>query len=125
MLFIIRGLPGSGKTTLANDLANLLNAKHYEADMYFTDRDGKYNFEPKLIKQAHEWCYLNTTVALLEKHITIVANTFSQYWEYANYIDFCELYNFKYHIITCNGKYKSIHNVPEQVIENMRDRWED
>ena len=41
-LYILRGLPGSGKSTLAESLGGY----HIEADMYFTNDDGEYNFDP-------------------------------------------------------------------------------
>ena len=42
-LIIIRGLPGSGKSTFAKSL----NCTHFETDMYFTDSEGNYNFMPQ------------------------------------------------------------------------------
>ena len=44
-LTIIRGLPGSGKSTLAKTL----DVNHYEADMYFVDAKGEYDFRPCLL----------------------------------------------------------------------------
>lgn len=41
-LVLIRGLPGSGKTTMARVLA-LLGYDHHEADQYF-ELNGFYNF---------------------------------------------------------------------------------
>ena len=50
-LVLIRGLPGSGKTTMARVLA-LVGYEHHEADHYF-ERDGAYKFDPADLPKAH------------------------------------------------------------------------
>jgi len=51
-LTIIRGLPGSGKSTLAKKLVySNPGSVHLEADMYFIDRVGVYNYDPAKIKR--------------------------------------------------------------------------
>jgi len=52
-LILLRGLPGSGKSTFAN----LLGGIHVEADQYFI-QDGEYKFDASKLKQAHNWCKL-------------------------------------------------------------------
>ena len=52
-LIIVRGAMGSGKTTFANKLTrNLIkfgysptDICHFEADQYFEDENGNYNFD--------------------------------------------------------------------------------
>lgn len=44
-LFIIRGLPGSGKSMFARTIASSMDdTVHFEADMFF-ERDGEYRFD--------------------------------------------------------------------------------
>ena len=52
ILYIVRGIPGSGKSTFAKTLGG----QHFEADMYFIDESGNYKFDITEIKLAHEWC---------------------------------------------------------------------
>ena len=52
VLYIVRGIPGSGKSTFAKTLGG----QHYEADMYFIDEEGNYKFDGTKIKDAHKWC---------------------------------------------------------------------
>jgi undecaprenyl diphosphate synthase len=54
-LFLVRGLPGAGKSKLAKSIAGS-NGYVKEDDMYFVDGDGNYRFNPKEIKLAHDWC---------------------------------------------------------------------
>jgi Chromatin associated protein KTI12 len=49
-LVLIRGVPGSGKSTRARELQEYL---HFEADMYFI-RDGAYTFDSDLLPAAHQ-----------------------------------------------------------------------
>ena len=51
-LFLLRGLPGSGKSTFANFVWN--EYAICEADKFFYDKEGNYNFDATKIKQAHE-----------------------------------------------------------------------
>lgn len=123
MLYIIRGLPGSGKTTLAKIMQQQLNAAHFEADMFF-EVNGEYKFDKTKIKQAHNWCYNSVIDNLLTGKTVIVSNTFTRYWEMQKYIDYCTQHNVAYHVIICSGNYKSIHNVPNSTIEDMKKRFE-
>ena len=51
-LVLLRGLPGSGKSTAAK----LFNkAPHFEADMYFM-KNGNYKFDFNGLKDAHNSC---------------------------------------------------------------------
>ena len=51
-LILIRGLPGSGKSTLARLLKNDFGAVHYEADQYFVNESGEYNWSATKIRDA-------------------------------------------------------------------------
>lgn len=128
-LILIRGLPGSGKSTMAKKIVAEMpdgTAAHYEADMFFMDSEtGEYNFVPSKIVDAHEWCQDMTRAALEQGLVVFVSNTFTRLWEMENYFLMCkELGLSKPTVVECTGNYKSIHNVPEQTLEAMRNRWE-
>ena len=74
-LYIIRGLPGSGKSTLGE---SGIAVKSYSADDWFTDKEGNYNFNPMELPQAHEDCQARVLGAMLSEYETIaVCNTSS------------------------------------------------
>ena len=52
ILYLIRGISGAGKSSLAKSLGG----KHIEADMYHLDKNGNYDWEPEKVKEAHAWC---------------------------------------------------------------------
>lgn len=129
-LFLIRGLPGSGKSTFAQTLSESFTYSgcmtwRFEADMFFVDPvTEKYNFNPKKLGDAHRWCRELTEKQLEYGDNVIVSNTFTTKSELEPYFKLAKKYGAKLTVITMNGNYGSIHNVPEAQIERMRNRFE-
>ena len=122
-LVLIRGLPGSGKSTMAKAFVEG-GYKHYEADQYFRV-NGEYKFKPEELPNAHDDCYRNVLQAMNNGEDVVVSNTFSRYWEIAQYIKLAEMRGYEVRIIKANGNWPNIHEVPDSVIAKMKSRWED
>ena len=126
-LFILRGLPGSGKTTLAKSIG----AVHFEADMYFMV--GKeYKFDVTKLKQAHAWCQDQVRISMKNSDNKIgdlriaVSNTFTQEWEMEPYVEMAKEYGFKVFTLIVENRHGGVnqHEVPEDKIELMKNRFE-
>lgn len=120
MLYIIRGLPGSGKTTIARKIG----CSHFEADMYFYN-NGKYEWDPKKLPSAHMWCKTMVTQQLKRNLDVVVSNVFSKCWMIDEYIKIAKLTNTEYKVIKIVGDHGNIHSVPQEVIDKMKEEWED
>jgi predicted kinase len=124
-LILIRGVPGSGKSTFARFIQSLNPAYLvYEADQFFIQLDGTYNYDPSRIKEAHSWCKEAVRNSLLSGCPTIVANTFIRKWELQPYIDMATDLNISHTILTMDGRFNSIHGVPQSVINRMHTTFE-
>jgi predicted kinase len=117
-LILIRGIPGSGKTTYAKTLGI---KDHYEADQWF-ENNGGYN--PTKIKQAHEWCQTQTFMAMKANRDVVVSNTFCRVWEMQSYIDMAKQTDHEVIIKTMTGEYQNIHGVPDEKVIQMKNRFE-
>ncbi len=117
-LVLVRGLPGSGKSTFAKSLEGFV---HLETDMWFMDGFGNYRFDPRRLREYHLDCQFETRRRLVLGQKVVVSNTFTQRWEMEPY------YKMGYftHEITMTGNFGNIHGVPQEAIDRMRDRWED
>jgi predicted kinase len=121
-LTLIRGLPGSGKSTYAKTL----DCIHYEADQFFETEAGEYVYDIKLIAAAHDWCYSKTVRALRRGHDVTVSNTFTKLWELNRYLAIPGLLpDVEVEIVEMRTQYGTIHNVPEDKLAQMAARWED
>ena len=130
-LIIIRGIPGSGKSSLANRLVSLGNASgeewhFFETDMYFTRRDGSYHYNKEQLQEAIKWCYSKTAESLLCGYTVVVAGVFTKHSSYEDYIKLGETMCAKVTVIVVenNHRTKSVHNVPDDVISRMRMNFE-
>lgn len=53
-MFINRGLPGSGKSTLSNKIKNIYEKTVIcSGDDYFTSSSGEYKFDASKLSEAH------------------------------------------------------------------------
>tara|TARA_B100000212_G_scaffold311684_1_gene263543 strand:+ start:115 stop:516 length:402 start_codon:yes stop_codon:yes gene_type:complete len=120
-LYIVRGLPGSGKSSLAKKLTELV----YSADDFFTNKKGEYNFNAKLLGKAHEWCWGKVRDAMfIGANAVAVANTFTQAWEAEKYYQIAEEYGYSVFVIECQNDFGNVHDVPQESIDAMKKRWE-
>lgn len=126
-LILLRGLPGAGKSTFAKSISNF-NTGHVEADMYFIDDNGNYNFEASKIKQAHEWCQKETEryMGPYGFETIIVSNTFTQEWEMKQYYELAGKYGYVVYSLIVENRHDgiNIHGAPEATIGNMRNRFQ-
>ena len=132
MLYIVRGLPGSGKSTFAKQLQNHLQPRtvlHVEADQYWIRPDGFYDFNYNRLGHAHEWCkqkVLDGLSNIIKCDDVIVSNTFTTEDSIKPYIEMSLIDKcIPYVIIRCDGEWQNIHNVPEATLQNMKNRMVD
>ena len=118
-LTLIRGLPGSGKSTIAKNY----KALHLEADMYFI-HNGEYSFDKNLLKNAHDWCQNNARHALENGLDVVVANTFVKVWELQKYAKIARNTGATFSITEATGRYSNIHGIPVETLRRMENQWE-
>lgn len=126
-LYLLRGIPGSGKTTLAMELVYHMceEVVQFAADQYYEIMNT--SFDSRLLKKAHEWCQTSVEEAMkLGIENVLVHNTFVRQWEMDPYLEMAEEYGYKVVSLIVENRHgnKSIHNVPEQTIDKMRSNFE-
>lgn len=129
-LFLIRGIPGSGKTSFAKMIWS--DYVIVEADKFF-EKDGEYKFDPTKLKDAHQWCKDTVEQFMKDNELNhqfypeiVVSNTFTQEWEMQPYIDLANKYGYKIFSLIVENRHgnKSVHNVPDETIQKMINRFE-
>lgn len=119
-LIIVRGLPGSGKSTKAKEFGVF----HVEADMYHME-DGVYKWEARHVKRAHAWCKRMVEEAVRMHMDVVVSNTFTQKWEFKEYLELADRYQYDVEVLRCTADYGNVHDVPQEALVRMRERFED
>lgn len=131
-LILVRGIPGSGKSTLARELAehytkefgNVQYTAHFEADMFFVDKRGNYNFDASKLHQAHNWCIDQVRDHLKDDCIVIVSNTFTTKRELKPYFDMAREFGIVPIVYLAQNQFNNVHNVPADKLQAMRDRFQ-
>jgi|TARA_A100001391_G_scaffold189928_1_gene161823 tRNA uridine 5-carbamoylmethylation protein Kti12 len=149
--YILRGLPGTGKSRLARLISAANNPEYcldsfhvrtFSTDDLFINEEGVYEFDPSLLKQHHEE-NLRRAIEFFNLHpetanapnwaqIAIIDNTNVRHWEYEPYVAAAKEAGWDVQIITLDWDENDIplyakrnkHGVPEEAIRRMADRWE-
>jgi len=130
ILTLVRGLPGSGKSTFANLITNKFSI--CEADLFFYDKEGNYNFDGSRLKLAHVWCFNQVRTRMEDNKLNpqfypeiVVSNTFTQEWEMEKYYELAEEYGYKVFSIIVENRHGGInqHGVPAEKLEQMKNRF--
>lgn len=150
-LIILRGLPGSGKSTKAKELVvsyvkfGIRSIVICSTDDFFMTPDG-YKFEGSKIRIAHEWNQTRARSCIgIGVEVVIIDNTNTTTKEMAPYIKMAEENNYEIEKIIigeedlfpgmdasahhlddyiCRCAKRNTHNVPKDVIEKMARRFE-
>jgi len=122
-LIIVRGIPGSGKSKFATQLAPNINI--CTADDFFMI-DGKYCWKPNNVKKAHQWCQ-EKAETLMKKGSSpvVVANTSTTEKELQPYYDLAERYKYTVFSVIVENRHGGVnqHDVPEETLLKMRERF--
>jgi predicted kinase len=126
-LHLVRGLPGSGKSTFAKQYVKENTAyHHWEADMWVPKGiNDEYLYQKENSGFYHAACLAQTFQTLISGRSVIVSNTFTQYWEMVPYIDIANRSKAKLFIHICRGDYGTTHPVPPEILQLMKERWEE
>ncbi|MCA9363772.1 ATP-binding protein [Candidatus Kaiserbacteria bacterium] len=85
----MRGVPGSGKSTIARRLAGENGVIHSTDDYFMVD--GEYRFDPEKLREHHDAnhkAFCESVIAGFE--VVICDNTNTQPWHFKRYVESAE-----------------------------------
>lgn len=117
-LYILRSVPGAGKTTLANSL----NAVVCSADDYMVNAEGQYEFNPSRLHYCHKSCYNKAEEAMKNQTERIViANTNVRERDVNQYKKLGESYGYYVFSLVVENRHgnSNVHDVPAEKLLEM------
>lgn len=124
-LIIVRGLPGSGKSTYAKKFAEENGYVHLESDDYLCDEKGIYRYTDASAAWARGQCLNDAIAALKEGKDVIVSNVFMSSGSINRYVHEAKGISGPIRIIRMTADYGNVHNVPEKIVNSMRKNFAD
>jgi len=130
-LYIMRGLPGSGKSTLSEHLGE--GGVILASDDFFMV-DGEYRFDKDKLKEAHPWNWGRVENAMKQHISPIVADSTNvESWEMRPYVELALKYGYNIEIKEPQTPWKfnaeelakrNTHGVPLHKIQESIEEWD-
>jgi len=126
-LFLLRGLPGAGKSAIAEILSEKGKYPFFSIDDYFTDQStGEYSFDYKTNHLAYKHCENMTREALSSGCDKVfVHNTFTAEWEMEPYFKMASEMSYNVFVLTVENHHggKNIHDISSDQIQKMAEKY--
>ncbi len=125
-VIILRGLPGSGKSTFAK----LLGGVVLSMDKFWTKDGQPYKFDRTRIEEAAAWVRAEFKAAIdRDEELIVVDNTHTREWEYAPFKNGAEAMGYTTHVVEVQrGLFEcfdaGLHKVPFDKIVDMAERFD-
>lgn len=134
IMFIMKGISGSGKSTVARNLRDTFSHSYHSADDFF-NKTGEYIFDFTQLKEAHQSCQLGAIEAA-ERHqnVIIIDNTNVRNWEMKIYLTLAKEYNYIVAVVEPKTPWaknaeelamKNTHGVNEEIIYKKVKMYQD
>jgi predicted kinase len=125
-LILLRGLPGAGKSTLAEVLSEGGTYPVLSIDSYFSAKDGTYEFRYRENHLAYKKCEDDTAAAMSKGVPKIfVDNTFTLEWEMEPYFRLAGEFDYRVFVVTVENRHggKNIHGIDEESLKKMAEKY--
>lgn len=116
-LVLIRGLPGSGKSTLVTDYLSK-GYRHFEADQFFVI-NGEYLFNREKLAEAHAWCLQQAREALDAGEFVCIANVFATMDDIKPFTHL----GVEWQVVEAAYAGRSIHKVSATTLRLVKSKW--
>lgn len=132
-MLVIRGLPGSSKSTLASSLNESLKGIILSTDSVLCDSNGTYLFSPDYMGLAHSLNTAKCKEVCRRGLNVIIDNTNTTTKEVQPYYDIAMEYGYDFEMVIPSTDWafdveecfkRNTHNVPFETIQRMRNRFE-
>ena len=128
ILVVMQGASGSGKSTVAQTIKDMLIVLGHDAVICSTDdqfvENGVYTFRPDKIQEFHLKNQKKCRFHLDFGTSVIVDNTNTQAWEARPYVQMAQELGVPVFFVPCHGRFTNLHGVPADKVEAMRNRCE-
>ena len=131
----MRGIPGSGKSTLVSQIILQYPESVVCSADKFHMRDGEYKFDKSNLKAAHEFSQSDADDACKRgRNVVIIDNTNIRAWEYRPYVKLATKYGYTYIIVVPRTNWKdnaeelarrNIHGVDLESVQRKINQFEE
>ena len=126
-LILLRGLPGAGKSSLANVLSEYGKYPVFAIDDYFTNKiTGEYQFNFAENYLAYKQCESFCMQALAQGIIKVfIDNTFTLDWELTPYFKLAAQFDYALYVITVEKYHnnKNVHDISQEQLVKMAEKY--